>query len=242
MEQEQIQIQRRKDEEYRSGYNSGKKEMLDCMNQAIKVFWEVWKTSAVFKAIVMRDIYDSLNKNRPRSIDEIVVLSYEHRGPSPKCQDIKHLTPLLCDDLDREHMMDVVCQILGEIEVCAETFVNLDWPRKIRIPVYIKATMKSFSAKSRFHYSSLNNEDCWVQWIGKPILKVNVEPRIGLNYDLKTLFPRVKSMLELFLENQIVAFEKEQIDVPMTYVPKYAQRYDVDKKPETKDKGTNCCF
>ena len=47
-------------------------------------------------------------------------------------------------------------------------------------------------------------------------------------------------MLEMFLENQIMAFEKEQIDVPMTYVPKYAQRYDVDKKPETKDKGTNC--
>ena len=39
--------------------------MLDCMNQAIKVFWEVWKTSAVFKAVVMRDIYDALNKNRP---------------------------------------------------------------------------------------------------------------------------------------------------------------------------------
>ena len=81
-----------------------------------------------------------------------------------------------------------------------------------------------------------------MQWIGKPILKVNVEPRIGLNYDLKTLFPRVQKMLVAFLENQIVAFEKEQIDVPMTYVPKYSQRYDVDKKPEVKEKGTNCCF
>jgi hypothetical protein len=89
-------------------------------------------------------------------------------------------------------MMDVVCQMLGEIEICAETFVNLEWPKKIQIPVYVKATCKSFSAKARFHYNCADEDDCWLQWIGKPILKVNVEPRIGMNYDLKSLFPRVK--------------------------------------------------
>jgi hypothetical protein len=84
-------------EDFRQGYIQGKKEIIDCMNQALRVFWEVWKSSSVFKASVMRDIYDTLNNNRPSVIDEIIVTSYEHRGPPPCCYDIKHLTPLLCE-------------------------------------------------------------------------------------------------------------------------------------------------
>ena len=83
--------------------------------------------------------------------------------------------------------------------MCAETCVNLEWPTKLKIPVFVKVTCKSLSAKARFHYSSIDKEDCWVQWIGKPIFRVEIEPRIGLNYDLKSLFPRIKLLFEEFI-------------------------------------------
>jgi len=83
-------------DKFKKGYQSGKKEVIDAINQAVKVFWEVWKNSATFKSIVMKDIYNALNKKRPEMLSEVVVTSYEHRGPSPIIHDIKHLTPLLC--------------------------------------------------------------------------------------------------------------------------------------------------
>jgi hypothetical protein len=60
------------------------------MNQTLKIFWDVWKTSPVFKANIMKDIWNSLNKKRPNFLEEIIVTSYEHRGPAPKLFDIKH--------------------------------------------------------------------------------------------------------------------------------------------------------
>lgn len=110
----------------------------------------------------MKDIYNSLNKRRPSFLDEIIVTGYEHRGPAPKIYDIKHLTPYLCTNQDREVMIDVVSQILGDMEVCIETTINVDWPRKLSIPVYVKLTCKSLSAKARFFYSSSAPDKCWM--------------------------------------------------------------------------------
>lgn len=94
--------------DFRDGYHNGKKEVIDVMNQAINIFWEVWKTSATFKSVVMKDVYNSLNKKRPEFISEIVVANYEHRGAAPIIYDIKHMTPLLCENQDREMILDVV--------------------------------------------------------------------------------------------------------------------------------------
>lgn len=82
--------------EYREGFLHGKLEIIEVMNQTMKIFWEVWKTSSAFKLTIMKDIYNSLNKRRPSFLDEIIVTGYEHRGPAPKIYDIKHLTPYLC--------------------------------------------------------------------------------------------------------------------------------------------------
>ena len=102
-----------------------KSEMIDCMNQTMKVFWEVWKTSSAFKATVMKDLYQALNKKRPDFMTEIIVTSFEHSGVAPRIYDLKHLTPLLCDSPDREMMMDVVMQLLGQVEICVETNITL---------------------------------------------------------------------------------------------------------------------
>ena len=40
------------------------------------------------------------------------------------------------------------------------------------------------------------------------------------------MFPRIKKILESFIADQIVAFEKEPIDIPLTEIPKFIPRYD----------------
>lgn len=46
----------------------------------------------------MKDIHVALNKKRPQQLSEIIVTDYEHRGRSPMIYDVKHMTPLLCEN------------------------------------------------------------------------------------------------------------------------------------------------
>ena len=48
--------------DFREGYHCGKKELIDVMNQAISIFWEVWKNNPAFKAHIMKEIYFACNK------------------------------------------------------------------------------------------------------------------------------------------------------------------------------------
>lgn len=75
-----------RDVKYSKGYKDGKQEVIDAVNQAIKVFWEVWKTSENFKHVVMKDVYTSLNRKREKHmpyLEEIIVVGFQHRGPGP---------------------------------------------------------------------------------------------------------------------------------------------------------------
>lgn len=81
---------------------------MDAFNQTLKVFWEVWKSSPTFQNVVMKDMYNSLNKKRPDMLSEIIVTDYEHRGKAPRISDIKNLSHLLCDDVKNQAMLDVV--------------------------------------------------------------------------------------------------------------------------------------
>ena len=87
-------------------------------------------------------------------------------------------------------------------------------------------TCQSLSAKARFYYNSIDPDKCYLQWIGKPILRVNIEPIIGNDFNLKSSFPLIKEKIEQFLADQLIAFEKEDIDIPMTETPLYDPRYD----------------
>ena len=41
-------------------------------------------------------------------MEEIVVTNYEHRGEAPRVYDLKHMTPLLCENQERQMIMDAV--------------------------------------------------------------------------------------------------------------------------------------
>ena len=46
------------------------------MNQAISIFWEVWKNSGTFKTHVMKEIYVAVNKKPIKNFSEIIILDY----------------------------------------------------------------------------------------------------------------------------------------------------------------------
>ena len=62
------------------------------MNQAMRIFWEVWRNAQPFKNQVMKTIYIALNKDRPNFMQEIVINSIEQKGPAPQLLDFKHMT------------------------------------------------------------------------------------------------------------------------------------------------------
>ena len=110
----------------------------------------------------------------------------------------------------------------------ADTFVKFDWPTDIRIPVAVEATIKSLSAKARFYYNSVDPEKCFLQWLGKPIMRVEIDPTIGRDFELKNWSSLVKRKIEEFIADQLVAFEKEKIEIPITEKLPYVERYDTN--------------
>ena len=104
----------------------------------------------------MKDIYVAVNKKPIKNFSEITILDYQHHGNSPKIYDVKHMTPLLCANQQREMIMDVVFQVDGQIEVSAETKFCVTHPINVTIPIFVKAKVKSLSANIRFYYNSIN--------------------------------------------------------------------------------------
>ena len=89
-------------------------------------------------------------------MSEIIIKSLEQKGPTPQIFDIKHLTPVLSADPKNEAFADASFLVQGPIEATAETCVYIEWPRQIRIPVFVKAVVHSFSARARFRFSATN--------------------------------------------------------------------------------------
>lgn len=71
------------------------------------------------------------------------------------------------------------------------------------------------------------------------MLRVGLEPVVGKDYNIKALFPKIQAMIEEFLGDQLIAFEKEHIEIPITEIPVFIPRYDnIFMKTETKSKAT----
>ena len=87
-------------------YTQGKLEIIQGVNQTLKIFWEVWRNSLPFKTEIMKIIYLAINQDRPKFLSEIIIKSLELKGPTPKLFDIKHLTPVLSSNTPNEIYAD----------------------------------------------------------------------------------------------------------------------------------------
>lgn len=71
------------DREKQLAYISGKHEIIQGVNQTLKIFWEVWRNSMPFKTEIMKIIYLALNQGRPKFLSEIIIKTLELKGPTP---------------------------------------------------------------------------------------------------------------------------------------------------------------
>jgi Ca2+-dependent lipid-binding protein len=163
----------------------------------------------------MKIIYMAINQDRPKFLSEIIIKSLELKGPTPQLFDIKHLTPVLSDNTTQEIYADASFLVQGPVEATAETCVYIDWPKSYRIPVFVKAVVHSFSARVRIKFSSADMSDNYMQWIGKPQLRISLEPIIGNDFDLKASLPAVKRIIDNFIASLLESFEKVPLDVPL---------------------------
>ena len=119
-------------------------------------------------------------------MSEIIINTFDtSRAPAPHFFDIKHVTPLLSTDPDNEILVDMSLKVQGPLVVTGETCIYIDWPKKYRIPVFVRAICHSLCAKIRVKYNTKEQSENWMQWIGKPQARISVEPIIGENFDVK---------------------------------------------------------
>jgi len=66
-------------------------------------------------------------------------------------------------------------------------------------------------------------------------MRVEIDPTIGRDWELKNWSSTVKHKIEEFIANQLVAFEKEKIEIPITEKLPYVERYDTNHHAKKKD-------
>lgn len=81
---------------------------------------------------------------------------------------MKNVTSILSEDAKNEVFVDTSFQFQGPLIITGETSVYIDWPKKYRIPVFVKAICHSLCARIRIKFNTKNESENWIQWIGKP--------------------------------------------------------------------------
>lgn len=68
------------------------------MNKLLSIYYNEWKTSEVFKDLLLKEIYISANKDRPAMLSEIEVLKITLHGKAPELFRLEKV--LTCDSDD----------------------------------------------------------------------------------------------------------------------------------------------
>jgi hypothetical protein len=69
----------------------------------------------------------------------------------------------------------------GAIEVLVSTVININWGQKnyYKIPLTLTIILKSLNGKMRVFYSTDKTKGCWYGFVGKPVIRFNLDPVIG---------------------------------------------------------------
>jgi len=171
----------------------------------LAVWWQVWRNSNEFRSLIHKITAKELNSDRPNWLSEIEVGEIKILGPPPTIFDVNFLTSLLGKDPETESLLDAKVIIKGPIETSIKTEVCVQWPKSFRVPVFVKVVLHSLTAGVRLQFSCKADREhflaeqrgetrekparekggTFLQWIGKPQLRISVEPRIGSDFCVK---------------------------------------------------------
>jgi len=67
----------------------------------------------------------------------------------------------------------------------------------------VNIILKSINGKVRVFYSNDKNKGCWYGFVGKPVIKFNLDPVIGISkkFEIKYI-PRLRRLIEELMEKR----------------------------------------
>mmetsp|Transcript_8816 Transcript_8816/g.14945 ORF Transcript_8816/g.14945 Transcript_8816/m.14945 type:complete len:184 (-) Transcript_8816:33-584(-) len=169
-------------------------------------------------------------------LSEFIIGDLKIMGPSPTLFDLRNTSFILSDDPVNESYADASFLAQGPIETSLSTEVNVTWPKELKFKVYVRVLVESFCGKIRVKFSCKNPKDNYLQWIGKPQLRISIEPIIGADFDVKQVLPKVKSLIDGFISAQLCSFEKVPLIIPFQRLSKCSRFCPMIHVPERAEK------
>eukprot|EP00347_Sterkiella_histriomuscorum_P009530 403340855 len=176
--------------------NSSQKglESANWFNKALSVFYQEWKSSQVFQNFILKEIYLVANKGRPKVLSEIEVHKVTLHGKAPEFQKIQKL-----DSHPDDFLHDIDLSLRGTVEVLIKTEINIDWGLQnyYKIPITVNILLRSINGKIRVFYSNDKTKGSWYGFVGKPVIKLNLDPVIGKDnrFSIKYI-PKLRELIE----------------------------------------------
>lgn len=110
----------------------------------------------------------------------------------------------------------------GTVEVLAKTEINIDWGLQnyYKIPITINIILRSINGKVRVFYSNDKSKGCWYGFVGKPVIKFNLDPVIGKDnrFSIKYI-PKLRELIEDLMGKRFDKYclpNKRPLSIPIT--------------------------
>lgn len=88
----------------------------------------------------------------------------------------------------------------GSIEIRISTVININWGQKnyYKIPLEMNIILRSLNGKVRVFYSNDKTKGCWYGFVGRPVVRFNLDPVLGKENKFAIKYiPRVSLVTDL---------------------------------------------
>ena len=123
----------------------------------------------------------AVNKERKAHLAEIQVLGLRLEGKPPELKYIKKAVGVkVCP---HTFLYDTELSTNGVIKILVKTAYKINWPSPDwhRVPITLEIVVKRLNGKVRIQYSNNKKDGSYMQLLGYPINKVEIEPVVGEN-------------------------------------------------------------
>lgn len=188
------------------------------LNNLLEVFFEAWKTAEVFQRLVAEASYVPMNLNRDKNLGEIKIEGMKLEGKAPEFLWLSKTKPsdVICympaDPSKKTLCYDGEIHFQGKIKLLITTSykLNIIVSGFYNIPIKLEICISRINGKIRLQYSTDPAQGSYFQFLGRPAVKVDVEPVVGQSSSVNlNSLPKVTSII-----NQKVNQEIENLCFP----------------------------
>lgn len=110
------------------------------------------------------------------------------------------------------------------VEILIKTEINfkIGSSNNVNIPLTVNIILRSINGKLRVFYSNDASKGCWYGFVGKPVIKFNLDPIIGKDnkFSIKYI-PRLRELIEDLIGKRFDKYclpNKRPLSLPLTKV------------------------